>query len=97
MKKKQEGSLFSFPLFSLPWEGALITGIPALCFPQSCCFAVSALMQDLVLCVTCITWSVGEAGLYVGGDMKLGIAGVDEQTSAFGVSSDQLVLGCCLF
>lgn len=71
MEKKQEGSVrylfFLFPLFSLPGEGALIIGIPALCFPQSCCFAVSALMQDLVLY---ITWSVGEAGLCVGGDRK---------------------------
>lgn len=35
---------------------------------------------------------MGEAGLCVGSDMKLGIAGVDGQTSAFGVSWDQLFL-----
>lgn len=96
MEKKQEGSVrypfFLFPLFSLPQEGALITGIPALCFPQSCCFAGSAWMQALVLCVTCTTWSVAEAGLYVGGDTKLGIAGVDEQTPVVGVSWGQLVV-----
>lgn len=85
--------LFFFsPLFSLPSEGVLITGIPALCFPQSCCFTGSAWMQALVLHVTCITWSVGEAELYVGGDTKLGIAGVNEQTPVFGVSWSQLVV-----
>lgn len=42
-------------------------------------------MQDLVLCVSRVTWSVGEAGLCVGGNMELGIAGLNEQPSAFGV------------
>lgn len=96
--KKEAGGIsevrwgFFFPLFTLPQEGTSITDIPALCFPQGCCFAVSAWMQDLVLCVPCIAWSVGEAGLCVGGDTELGIAGVDEQTSVFGVSWGQLGL-----
>lgn len=62
---------FPFSLFSLPQEGAWITGIPAVCFPQSCCSAVSASMQGLVLChlhhLEC-----GWAGFCVGGGTKLG-------------------------
>lgn len=46
-----EVPFFLFPLFPLPGEGTVNPGPPALCFPPSCCSAVSALMQDWVLCV----------------------------------------------
>lgn len=56
MENKQEVSMrylfFLFLLFSLPRESALITGIPALCFPQSCCFAV-CICFDAGLCSLC--------------------------------------------
>lgn len=51
-RRDQWGIFFFFSLFSLPRESALITGIPALCFPQSCCFAV-CICFDAGLCSPC--------------------------------------------
>lgn len=101
-EKKQEGSMrffffFLFPLFAFPQEGSLITDIPALCFPQSCCFVVSAWMQDLVPCVTCVTWSVGEAGLEWGVIQKWVLWGWWTNSSVWCELGSAGFWACCLF
>lgn len=90
--KRDQWGIFSFSSLFFATGRCYNYRHPSFVFSSELLFAVSTSMQDLVLCVTCITCSVAEARLCVEGDTKLGVAGIDEQTSVFGVSWGQLCL-----